>query len=298
MQHPNRTAGRTELLTQRPTSSAMKPATLPPRATCESAWNARRRDGDSALSLAEVLVIASGRAVPIRDLPPVHAVAEIERSIQRIAPVYGARKSVPADVVEACLEIALEHYGGLGLEEISLAYRLWAAGRIQALEMYGGEFNATQFGRVLHAYEAYRRGVKYALAQAESDERRQRRREEREERHARDYERLVAEFPQDVQLAREHDLFERPSAIPRTWYQLAERHGMIQYAKGEKLRLCQLAERQVEAEQRDQRAAARDHVALRTLNAHLASVGTTPIYERAKQYAVWTKVLGRKLPVQ
>ena len=257
---------------------------------------ARPGSAYQALSPADVQVIAEGRLSPIRSLDPMVASGGIGAAIRHLAPRYGARVQLDAGVVAECVAIARDNFSQLGLPEIVQAYRLWAAGRFASLEMYGGQFTATQFGRVLADYVTYRHAIQMELAGQEADQMADRRRTEREERHAAHYQRLVAEFPHDVQLAREHDLFERPSAVPRNWYELAEHHGMITYEPGEKLALCQRAERDVLAEQSAQRSATRSYQSLKTLAAHFQRIGSTPIYVRAKQYAVWTKVLKRKLP--
>ena len=78
-----------------------------------------------------------------------------------IAQEYGARTAIPYHIQAECVRLVLEKFGHIGLNEIREAYRLYAAGeiRIKGGEMYGGEFNAAQLGKVLSAYNEHRKGI-------------------------------------------------------------------------------------------------------------------------------------------
>ncbi len=250
----------------------------------------------TAPQLCDVEVIAEGRLLPMRLLAAPVAIGGITAAVKYIAPTYGARQEVPREVLRECIDIAFKQFSHLGPAEILQAYRLWAAERIQGLEMWGGQFNATQFARVLSAYNRYRLRISRELAAQEAETQRETMRLAREEAHRKRYEATVAGFPAALQAEREEGTIATPADVPRNWYQLAELHGLIEYAPGEKLELCRLAERIVLAEQAAERRDATSIVNLRRLTSQFERLGLTPIFTRAQQLAIWSKLLGRALP--
>ena len=254
----------------------------------------------ASLTVSDVQLIAearSGAAAAVRDLAPQVASAGLAATIRFIAPRYGARQDIDQGLIGECAAIVYADFDALSLAEIRNAYRLWAAGRFDALEMYGGQFNATQFGRVLAAYTAYRRGVTMELARQAAEERRERERAEREARHKAQHARFVADFPALVARVKAEGTYAAPRDLPVTWYDYAEQHGLLRYAyPKQKLELCQRAERVVLREQRERLASIISNAERRSLADHIERAGLAPIYTRAKQYALWLLVLGRKLP--
>lgn len=90
---------------------------------------------------------------------PARQVAEIEAQVKFICESYGARVKVGKEPLKEAARIVREKFAFIAPEEITEAYRLWACGEIQApgAEMYGGQFNAAQLGKILSAYCEKRR---------------------------------------------------------------------------------------------------------------------------------------------
>ena len=101
----------------------------------------------------------------IRKLDQVHAKGRLIVELPQIAREYGARFDLPENVLTECIFLICEKFNHLAVEEIREAYREFAAGEIEikGAEMYGGEFNAAQLGKVLTAYSETRRTAAAAI---------------------------------------------------------------------------------------------------------------------------------------
>jgi len=146
--------------------------------------------------------------------------------LPQIAQEYGARKKLDQGVQKECVRLILEKFKGIGINEIREAYRLKASGFLEApgAEMWGGEFNADQLGKVLSAYVQHRRRIiaEYLKAKelAAEQEKTRRRREE-----------FNRKFPAMIEAAKGRITDWRD--VPEYWYQAAKNRGMIQFESGE-----------------------------------------------------------------
>jgi hypothetical protein len=215
--------------------------------------------------------------------------------IAAIARDYGARQALDPFVLGECAALVRADFQHLGRDEMRLAYRMWAAGKISALEMYGGQFNATQFGRVLAAYNAERIRVGYAIAAAQAEIDKAARDEERRSNHRAQTEFDLRNFPARVRWIKQQKLYAHPREIPLTDYELAAELDLIHFAPGQKRAIWEEAKRQVRAEQDEQKAATTSPLSLRRLKDHIERVSRTPAELRGKRLAVWVCVLGRGL---
>jgi hypothetical protein len=247
----------------------------------------------TTLSLRDVAAVQQGRINPIRSMDAMQAIGGIQLAVNYIAPVFGARKRVPDDILAECGTIARHEFGDLALIEIVQAYRLWAVQRFEALEMYGGEFNATQFSRVLSAYKKYRFAVRQALAREENIQAEEEKRQAKKEKFEGEYRKKISDFPQVVAEAINGGRFQVPAQIPVTWYKLAEANEMFNISKDEKFQFCLRAEKEIESERASNISAARNIFASRSLVNHYEAVGSSPIWNRAKQLILWEKLIGR-----
>ena len=249
----------------------------------------------AGLNIADIHAVAHARALPIRAMNESDMIAGILVSVEYIARNYGARVQVSDEMQEECQNLIEQQFSDFSITEIIQAYRLWAAGKIDGLEMYGGQFNVTQMGRVLSSYREYRYKINQALAREKNEAEAEAIKQEQERRHKDDHRRRLASFPNTVREAIENERYTSPTQVPVYWYEFAEAHDMITFSEGEKLSLCLLAERQVEAERARQIKNAKNIFVNRSIRQHHDSVGTAPVWNRAKQIILWVKVLGRDL---
>jgi hypothetical protein len=249
----------------------------------------------SGLTIVDVHAVAHARAFPIRAMNESVMDAGLLVSIEYISRNYGARVQVSEEMQDECATLIEQQFGDFSITEIVQAYRLWAAGKIDALEMYGGQFNVTQLGRVLASYRVYRFDINQALAREKNNAEAEARKVERNEQHREDHRRKLCNFPETVQAAIVNERYKSPSQIPITWYAFAEAHNMIEFLPGEKLALCLMAEKQIESERARQTKDAKNIFVVRSMQQHHESVGNAPIWNRAKQIILWVKVLNRKL---
>jgi hypothetical protein len=250
----------------------------------------------AALTGHEVDLIAQGRQDPMRIMDGQLLAGGIASVVKFVAPRYGARQEVDGALVAECVAIARDQFGHLGLREIRQAYRLWAGGRFKALEMYGGQFNVTQFGRVLSAYDRYRRSITMELARQQYLERREAEQQRISEEFRKEYDRILANFPADVRAAKEEGRYDHPSDIPLLWFSLAEDADLIHYTRDtQKAEIWAAAQEQVRREQASARTDA-GYKTLSSLRRHQDTVGRAPAEIRGRKLVVWVVVLGRELP--
>jgi hypothetical protein len=245
------------------------------------------------LSMADVACVQQGRINPIRYMDVAQCIGGVQAAVNYIAPTFGARQAVSKETLRECGKIVTEQFSDFALVEIIHAYRLWAGQKFEALEMYGGQFNVTQFARVLAAYREYRYQINQELAGLEQQEAREQRKAERKLQLESRHRKSLEGFPQTVRDAIADNRFQSPENIPVHWYEMAEIHEMINLEPGEKLAFAITAEQQVEAQRNRQLVDAKNIFASRSLRQHYESVGQTPIWIRAKQLILWAKVLGR-----
>ena len=112
--------------------------------------------------------VAAGMAAPIRQQPAELVSAWLAVNLPILAKAYGNRQEVDDFLLEACCDLVLTQFKHLSLDEISEAYKLWAAGRLAvdgSAEMWGGSWNAKHLGELLRAYSASRLKIQAAILQ-------------------------------------------------------------------------------------------------------------------------------------
>ena len=117
---------------------------------------------------------------------PATADAEIMRQIKEVSTTYGARDLVKDYILDECVTLIKQRFPYIALPEIKEAYRLWAAGELDLkkgeAEMYGGQFNAAQIGKILGAYAKKRKAVIGRYLSAKEDAKREQEKNEVKER--------------------------------------------------------------------------------------------------------------------
>lgn len=100
-----------------------------------------------------------GFNVRINDMETESYVAAMGIEISLIAKEYGGREMLTSQMIKESVDFIEEMFGHFGLHEVRTAYKLWAAGRLKADEMWGGVFNVKQLGSVLSGYEKVRKQI-------------------------------------------------------------------------------------------------------------------------------------------
>lgn len=139
-------------------------------------------------STKELQVVASSRSNRIKDLTlPDDAPAEfsgilidtddkfrralVAFEVTRVARLAGSTEAIPDDIIEEAVEMIIESFGNYGLDELRLAYRLCAAGKVPKVEvsLFNKPFNLEFLSRILKAYNNYRKGLLSAVINAEHE---------------------------------------------------------------------------------------------------------------------------------
>lgn len=152
----------------------------------------------------------------------------IDVVLPTIAMMYGQRTEASDLMWKECIRMVYEKFPYLSVVELKEAYRQWSIGEIEVkgAEMYGGEFNAGQLGKILGAYSERRRKVLGTfLREKEAAQERLK----REERNRAMQEEFDAKFPAMIANAKISDWRE----VPAFWYESALKRGMIQFEPGE-----------------------------------------------------------------
>lgn len=178
--------------------------------------------GNTGFAVSHVTAAVKGFQNQIRKLPPVDAKLLIQRTLSEVAKEYGARDDVPPGILFECVRLIGTKFAFLGVDEIREAYRQWAAGEIEAkgAEMYGGQFNAAQLGKVLSAYSENRKKIVSEYVTASMKAKEELESAKRQEKQRAWYE---DNFDMLLQSCRAEDWRE----IPHHWFDTAWRRKMF-----------------------------------------------------------------------
>ena len=184
----------------------------------------------SGVSPALLDAAINGYHNQLRHMPAEKAFARLMMAIKEVAQDYGARQAVLEETFTECVRITRKKFAGLGIGEVREAYRMWAAGELNMrkgeAEMYGGQFNAAQLGKVLAAYMEQRRVALGAyLRELEAYYRKQERASKKE--------RLKREYEENFE--RNLRAFQPASwrEVPFHWFETAWKRGLIRLTKTE-----------------------------------------------------------------
>jgi len=169
--------------------------------------------------------------------------------ITEVAKEYGAREMIDNSILKECIRLVVGSkghpgkFGMIGLSEIREAYRQWASGEIQVKggEMYGGSFNAAQFGKVLTAYLDKRKQVIAAFTTLKREQEWKEAEQRRDEKWKSEYEENFEKYLQECTA-------ESWKEIPIHWYDTAMRRGLIDFEKGEAVLIYEEAKGLAKAE--------------------------------------------------
>lgn len=206
--------------------------------------------GETGLPGQLIETAVAGYYNQIRKLEPLRAKILTVKELSEVAGEYGARHDIAEKVLQEAARLVVQKFPFLGLHEIREAYRMWATGDIQVkgAEMYGGEFNAAQVGKILSAYNEQRKKAlaEYLRHRMEEMERRERelRAEKARQEYEENFERLLSECTA-----------EDWRDVPHHWFGTAWRRGMIELSLEEiediKRDALQLAEIELQNEKEE-----------------------------------------------
>lgn len=246
------------------------------------------------ITFTDVVAVMQGRINPMRNMEKEVLIPNLSLTIQHVANLYGARMEVDKVTLRECIDLVQQEFSTLALTEIVQAYRLWAAKKFEALEMYGGQFNVTQMARVLSGYKAYRFEINQALARKKHQDEAEERAKQAAQRRVIEKENERRAFPAAVANAKSTGRFPLVTNIPVRWYELADARGWIVFADGEKLEYWTRAQKAVTTERANKKV--KGFVSARNLEKTREERDRVAAIYRAKQMIVFEKVLGRTVP--
>lgn len=173
------------------------------------------------------------------------AAGQIFIELGQIVKLYGGRSEIDPEVLKESAKNIIDNFGFISVTEIREAYRQWANGetKVKGAEMYGGEFNAAQVGKIISAYCERRKRVLGTYLREKEGRREQEQRKEKKRIMQEDFEK---EFPKMIERAREEITDWRE--IPAYWYQSAIDRDMISFEQGEAVQIFKEAQEIEKAE--------------------------------------------------
>lgn len=187
-----------------------------------------------------IRLIAENIPNQIRRIDPGHAKVKLTIELNLIADQYGNRRKLTDPVLQECTRLIFEKFNHLSISEIREAYRQHAAGEIESKggEMFGGQFNAHNLGRVLSAFDERRHEVYAEILKAKSKQQTEEETKRRQEKNRQQFEK---DFPRIIMEAK--TTAESYHQVKAFWYEAAERRGMLSVPKEYKIQIMDLAKR-------------------------------------------------------
>lgn len=208
----------------------------------------------TSLSKEAVSKIIIGFQKPIsKEIRDEKLIKSIIDSINKIAAINGITKPVGQLVIESCVELIIEHYRFLGLDELTHAYMLANSGAFEVDARMFGALNLECIGRVLKQYclfrskiiQEYNNSYNAILdAQKEEEERKCKRKE-----YDNNFSNMIAK-------KRQKYVGKGWENAPAYWYKTAERLKLISFEIGERQSIYQralkLSQREIAQKNEDQ----------------------------------------------
>lgn len=205
---------------------------------------------DADCSIDFLKIVSAGYAEQIRHVP--NAAGRILIELPQVVKLYGGRQDIDSEVLKECAKLIVEKFGMISVLEIKEAYRQWSTGEtnIKGAEMYFGEFNAGQLGKILGAYTDRRKKVLGVYLREKEEMQEAQSREEKKRIMKEAFDR---EFPLMIEAAKLTVTDWRD--IPAFWYEAANNRGMIHFDRGEAVQIFKdaqdLAKLELQAEQEE-----------------------------------------------
>lgn len=167
--------------------------------------------------------------------------------IPAIAKEYGAKNEIGKRLLTECIRLIKRSFLELSIGEIREAYRLWASGeiKVKGAEMYSGQFNASQLGKILGVYVVNRKKVLNIYLREEQRMRQEKEIMERDEVWKNRFER---EFLNSIKSKRQS--IDHWRKVPVWWYRPIVQRGWIVFKEGEAHEIFEEAKRMVGLEKK------------------------------------------------
>ncbi len=180
-----------------------------------------------SLTSNAVYPVISGYLNKVKDLTEIEQSGFTSIAVTYVAQNYGARTIIHTNTIKECINIFLDQFSQLGVEEIKEAYRLWSTAKLNIIgsaEMYGGEFNAAQFGKIMAAYVEYRKQILAAYLNAKHAA------QFVEDEHAMQKKRKKA-FEDNFKTVFLNAEFKTWEQVPANWCDVARKKGLMEITK-------------------------------------------------------------------
>lgn len=193
----------------------------------------------NSVSKSCVSVVIAGCEYPIRKIPVGERAALISTTITGVAKLYGMRAELEEYMLDECMDLVNEKFKSIGLSEIKEAYKLWSTGALnlgKSAEMYGGEFNAAQLGKILGAYVEFRRSI---VSKYLDDKHKTKVASEKKAKEEINRVKFEKEFPVNFKNAE----FEKWEDVPSFWCDAARERGLMEISKQDYQRILKKAQK-------------------------------------------------------
>ena len=179
------------------------------------------------MAIDSLMPVIDGYHNQVKNLSEVEQSGKTMVAIIYVSKTYGARVTVGQEVLDECVNIFLDNFCDLGINEITEAYRMWSMGKLTiqgSAEMYGGEFNAAQFAKIMAGYVEYRKQITSAYIDAREVEKYENQKKEAMKiRMQKNMQQFLEEFS--------NKSFADWTKIPGWWYDVAKERGLINIEK-------------------------------------------------------------------
>jgi hypothetical protein len=209
--------------------------------------------------------------------------AELLIELPKIAKEYGARQEIQTNIIHECIRLILKRFQDLAIAEIREAYQLHTIGalKVKGAEMYFGEFNVMNLGKILAAYKVHRKPI---LAKVLGTKTEMEGFADRSQKTQKAKEQFEIQFPKTIMAARE--TITKFSEVVPWWYDSAIKRGYFTITNEEKREIWKTAKHLAAIEKGERKRAER----LGKLQ--LVSMDATDIAVRiSQQMVVFRKII-------
>ena len=237
--------------------------------------------------------VYQGWKSPIRSIE--NADTAILAMILKLAKAYGATKEVDDTVLNECIEVVLESFSHLGLEEIPIAYRINAAKeegeQPKGAEMYYGAFTAKNLGRVLADYNKQRKKVIARLSNLEHEEMLAKAKQNRKEKAKAAFQYLKDNFLEIYSEKVNKSKIQSWEDIPEFYFTIAKEKKLLKFEQGEGNQILDEAKQILKIQLQNQISESKDAILIKSLKIKLKQ---EPDENQAKiiarKLSVWKKI--------
>lgn len=174
------------------------------------------------------MIAISGHQNQIRKMAEPEQYRFLMIEIPQVARDYGASKDLDESTYKECVKLIINKFNFLAIKEIREAYRQFAIREIEVKggEMYWGEFNALNLGRVLSEYVFQRKRIIAEYLRVNQEEKEKKDASEKKNTLRFKFEN---EFPKMLEEAK--NVFKEWNDVPAFWYRACMSRGLVDLEK-------------------------------------------------------------------